>query len=175
RVRSAAHYCAHHALRATGRQSEQPPLPPRHPQRPPDGGHVVEPSYSAIQLARPSHGDNCTAAYGASRNDRPYDLINIDHPTAFYGRNLRRKQWSVIVNPEALTSRSTLARKLHTPCSPNCQSRVGMVAHLAAFQRGGLVRLPHGSGVLDQMATGLSTPRDLAMVEQLGNGENGAQ
>jgi hypothetical protein len=79
------------------------------------------------------------------------------------------------VNPEALTLRSTLAEKLHTFCSPNCQRRVGTVAHLAAFQRGGLVTLPHGSGVLDQMATGLSVPRDLATVEQLGYGENGAQ
>jgi hypothetical protein len=68
-----------------------------------------------------------------------------------------------------------LAEKLHTPCSPNCQSRVGIVAQWAAFQRGGLATLPHGSGVLDQMATGLSTPRDLATVEQLGYGEYGAQ
>jgi hypothetical protein len=52
---------------------------------------------------------------------------------------------------------------------------VGITAQWAAFQRGGLVRLPHGSGVLDQTATGLLTPRDLAMVEQLGYGENGAQ
>jgi hypothetical protein len=68
-----------------------------------------------------------------------------------------------------------LAEKLHTSCSLNCQSWVGTVAHLAAFQRGGLVRLPHGSGVLDQMATGLLMPRDLATVEQLGYGEYGAQ
>ena len=68
-----------------------------------------------------------------------------------------------------------MAERLHTPCSPNCQSRVGITAQWAAFQRGGLVRLPHGSGVLYQTATGLLTPRDLAMVEQLGYGEYGAQ
>jgi hypothetical protein len=52
---------------------------------------------------------------------------------------------------------------------------VGTVAQASAFQGGGLVRLPHGSGSLDQMALGTSTPRDLAMVEQLGYGEYGSQ
>jgi len=52
---------------------------------------------------------------------------------------------------------------------------VGIILQWAAFQRGGLDTVPHGSGVLDQMATGLLKPRDLATVEQLGYGECGAQ
>ena len=82
RVRSAAHEYARHALHAAGCQSKQSPLAPWHPQHPPDGGHIVEVSHAAVQLARPGYHENRTAADGTPRNDRLYDLINIDHPAA---------------------------------------------------------------------------------------------
>ena len=79
RIRSAARYCAGDAFCATACKSEQPPLPPRHPQRPPDGGHIVEPPHAAVQLACPGHDKKRAAAGGIPRNDRSYDLINTYH------------------------------------------------------------------------------------------------
>ena len=69
RIRSAAHEYARHALHATGCQSSESPLAPRHPQRPPDGGHIIEGPYAAVQLARPGYDETRTAAGGTPRND----------------------------------------------------------------------------------------------------------
>src|SRR5271166_4491206 len=76
------HENARHALHAAGCQPKQSPLAPRHPQHPPDGGHIVEVPHAAVQLARPGYHENRTAADGTPRNDRLYDLIDIDHPAA---------------------------------------------------------------------------------------------
>ena len=47
--------------------------------------------------------------------------------------------------------------KLHRLLAELPEASAYLVAQSAAFQRGGLLTVPHGSGVLDHMAAGLLT------------------